>query len=188
MRPRSALRILALVPVAMLLVACAAPSPADAGPLGDRVRVRIASRGDVASITTARYWLLLQVRGPGDRVESFGVNAPEHSESEGIGGELAVKIASVLDLPYFAIVESLHGDRELVHDFVLPPGWRLDFAPGRFYAYRVADPDGRMVADLDPEVRFGQISADGSRYVELQATAGPDRRGSEFPPGWPPGR
>jgi hypothetical protein len=105
-----------------------------------------------------------------------------------VAGVGAVKIASVLDLPDFAFVESLHGDRELVHDFVLPPGWRLDFAPGRFYAYRVADPDSRMVADLDPEVRFGQVSADGSRYVDLQATAGPDRRGSEFPPGWPPGR
>jgi|688.fasta_scaffold278486_2 hypothetical protein len=188
MRRLRATSAVAFAAVGVLLAACAAPrNPADT-PLGDRVRVRIASRGDINSITTARYWLLLQVRGPRDRVESFGVNAPEASESESIGGSFAVKLESVLDLPDLADVESLHGDPELCHDFVLTPGWSLDFTPGRFYAYRVAGPDGRMVADLDPEIRIGQSTADGSRYVELQPTAGPDRRGAEFPPGWPPGR
>ncbi|MFO0278431.1 MAG: hypothetical protein ACK533_14240, partial [Planctomycetota bacterium] len=32
-----------------------------------------------------------------------------------VAGVGAVKIASVLDLPDFAFVESLHGDRERVH-------------------------------------------------------------------------
>ena len=173
---------------ATVLVACAAPAPSVAEELGDRVRVRIVSRGDVPSITTGRYRLLLQVRGPDGFVESFGVNAPEHSDSESVAGQIAVKVASVLRLPKFAFVESLHGDPELVHAFVLPKGFLLDFAPGRFYALRAVGSDGRMVADLEPEIRFGQITADGSRYVELAATVGPDVLGTDDPPGWPPGR
>lgn len=171
--------------VATVAVACTTPPAPELGELGNRVRVRIVSRGEVASITTARYRLLVCIRGPEGRVESFGVSAPEYAESEFIGGALAVKFTSVLDLPNLESHESLHGAADLVHDFVLPKGYALDFTPGRFFAYRVAA-NGRLVADLAPEIRFGQITADGSRYVELLPTAGPDLGEGDDPPGWPP--
>jgi len=159
------------------------PSPAE---LGNRVRVRIVSRGDIPSITTADYRLLLMLRTPDGRLETFGVHAPATSDCESIAGALAVKIRSVFALPV-VFCESLRADDPtLVHDFVLPAGYTLDFTPGRFYAYRVADPSRRKVADLAPEIRIGQITADGGRYLELQPTAGPEVRGSADPPGWPP--
>jgi hypothetical protein len=174
-----------LLVVVVLAAACASPPAPEIGELGSRVRVRIVSRGEVASITTARYRLLVCIRGPEGRVESFGVSAPRFSESESIGGSLAAKFKSVLDLPNLEFVESLQGAPELVHDFVLPKGYALDFTPGRFFAYRVAA-NGRLVADLAPEIRFGQITADGSRYLELAPTAGPDLGEDDDPPGWPP--
>ncbi len=173
-----------LVAVA-LTAACTSPPAPDVGELGSRVRVRIVSRGEIPSITTARYRLLVGIRGPDGRVEGFGVSAPEYAESESIGGALAIKFVSVLELPDLESPESLHGEPELVHDFVLPKGYALDFTPGRFFAYRVIG-DDRLVADLAPEIRIGQITADGSRYLELTPTAGPDLGESDDPPGWPP--
>jgi hypothetical protein len=130
---------------------------------------------------------MLVVRGPDGRTQAFGVAAFEYSESEGIAGELGVKIQDVYGLPPLVFAESLHAeDPALVHDFLLPAGYTLDFAPGHFYAYRVDRPRQRMIADLAPEIRLGQVSADGSRYLELQPSAGPDLVGSEDPPGWPP--
>ena len=169
--------------VAMNGCTMSTPPPAE---LGNRLRVRIASRGDVPSITTAGYWLLLVLRDPEGRLVSFGDYCPKWSDSESCIGSLGVKAHSLLDLPGSEAAESRHGDRELCHDVILPQGYTLSFAPGHHYAYRDGTGDRAWVADAAPEVRIGQITADGSRYVELTASDGPPLAGDQLPPNWPP--
>ena len=172
--------------LAWVLGACAAPPVPRPDELGNRIRVRVAGRGTVPSITTADYFLYFVVRGPDGRRASLRVLASETAESEGTALFLGKKIEVLLDLPRVQVVETLHGDTDCAEDIVLAPGCSLCFEPGSHYAYRIVDRSWRMAADRDPELHVGMITADGTGYVELQPASGPLLQRAQDPPGWPP--
>jgi len=171
--------------LALFMVACAtAPGPTPAE-LGNRIRIRIAGRGKVPSITTADYFLYLMVRGPDGGIAATRLLAPETMESEGLSLILGKRIEALFELPDVELTETLHGDPSCGEDIVLPAGCTLCFAPGSYYAYRIVDRSRIMTADLAPEIQLGVITADGSRYVELQPAAGPALERAKDPPSWP---
>lgn len=175
-----------------LLAACTAPpapmpTPAE---LGDRVRIRIDGRNrEVPSITTADYFLSFVALGPDGQRKACRVYAPESAESEGLSLSVGSRIFRVFAREGWPdLGETRHGDPALCEDLVLPPGVSLCFEPGTCFAYRIVDHGLTMAADLDPEIRIGQIRADGSGYVELQPGAGPVLPRADDPPNWPPPR
>lgn len=187
----SALRRTASITIGLALLAgCAAAPPPMPRPdeLGDRVRIRIVGRNpDVPSITTADCFLSFVALGPDGQRKACRVYAPESAESEGLSLVVGSRIFRVFDREGWPdLGETRHGDPTLGEDLVLPPGVSLCFEPGSCFAYRIVDHGPTMAADLDPEIRIGQLRADGSGYVELQPVAGPDLPRAADPPGWPP--
>jgi hypothetical protein len=168
----------------ILLTGCTAAGPAPES-LGNRIRVRIDGRGREPSITTADYFLYLMVRGPDGRLHATRIHAPETAESEGMSLVIGKHIEKLCELPKVELVETLHGDPRCAEDIVLAPGYTLSFAPGSYYAYRIVDRTRTMHADRAAEIRLGMITADGSRYLELEAADGPPLERATDPPGWP---
>ncbi|MCA8952859.1 MAG: hypothetical protein KDE27_25340 [Planctomycetes bacterium] len=171
-----------------LLAGCSSvpPRPTRAD-LGDRVRIRIDGRDPAASsITTADYFLFFLVIDVDGGRRPVRANTTLCASSEGIALGISTDVFGALDRELWAeIDETSRGDHELCEDFVLPPGTMLCFEPGTCFAYRIVDEGPRMVAELAPEVRIGQIRADGSDYVELQPVDGPELPRAADPPGWP---
>lgn len=171
-----------------LLAACAAPPTAPE--LGDRVRIRIDGRDPaVPSITTADCFLSFLVLGPDGERRPIRAYAPEASESEGLSLIVGHRIHVAIGREGWPdLGETRHGDPRLCEDLVLPPGTSLCFEPGTCFAYRIVDRGPTMRADLAPEIRIGQIRADGTGYVEMETSDGPELERAADPPGWPPER
>lgn len=160
-----------------------APAPDE---LADRVRVRIAGR-EIPSITSADYFLFFVVQGDDGRGEPIRVLATHYTSCEGLSLVAGSRVWFAFDQEGWPeLGPSRHGPADLCADFALPPGTRLCFEPGTFFAYRIVDEGPTMVADLDPEISIGQLRADGSGYVELPPSAGPELPRAQDPPGWPP--
>ena len=168
----------------LIVAACVATSDGKEA-LGQRLRVRIAGRGQEPSITSAEHRIFLLLRAPDGRILPWQEHSPEYEESEGLCGSIGVRLGSVLELPSLTVAESLHGNAPLVHDLVLPPGYTVVDAPGSFFVCRRIAGTTRFVADADPEIRLGQIAADGSRYFELTPGHGVEVTYETAPPGWP---
>lgn len=159
------------------------PAPAD---LADRVRIRIAGR-EIPSITSADYFLFFVVLGEDGRREPIRVLATLYMSSGGLALAAGSQVWFTFDQEDWPELDSSrHGPEDLCEDFGLPPGTRLCFEPGTFFAYRIVDEGPTMVADLDPEIWIGQLRADGSGYVELQPSDGPELPRAQDPPDWPP--
>lgn len=174
------------IAVLCLIAAGCAATPVVTEPLGQRLRIRIAGRGQEPSITSAEHLLFLVLRTPDGRAVPVRLHSPEYEESEGLCGSIGVRAEYALGLPAVTYAESLHGDARLVHDLVLAPGYGLDFAPGAFFACRRVDATNRFVAETGSEIRVGQITADGSRYIEAASGHGVEATYDTDPPGWPP--
>lgn len=172
--------------VLFLIAAGCVTTPTGVESMGQRIRLRIAGRGQEPSITSAEHRIFLVLRGPGGRTVPMRVHSPQHDESEGLCGSICVRAESILDLPQFTVAESVHGAAPLVHDLVLPPGHDVVGAPGAFFVCRQVAGTNRFVADADPEIWLGQITADDSRYIELTPGRGVEATYETDPPGWPP--
>ncbi|MCB9877728.1 MAG: hypothetical protein H6835_09025 [Planctomycetes bacterium] len=173
--------------LALLFGACAssAPSPDQLGP---RIRCRIVARGPVDSITSAEHRVfLLLVAADGTR-RAVRLFSPAYAESEGICGELGVDGEILFEREGAENHESVAGEPTKVHDVVIADDIGLCFAPGSFYVYRRVEGTKRFAADPDPEIRFGQVRRDGSGYVELTPSLGPEIGYDDDPPGWPPAK
>lgn len=160
------------------------PSPTD---LGNRIRVRIDGR-EIPSITTADYFIYAAVRGPDGTRHGVDLYAPAYSSSEGLSLGLGMRIARTFELPDTELEESLKTEPSLAEDILLPDGYTLCFEPGTFYAYRIIDHGPTMAADLAPEIRLGQLTKDGTSYVEVAPSSGPIIKRAAPPPNWPPGK
>lgn len=183
--------MLRALPVACLLVGCLSVVGGCVGggaaavpELGARVRCRIAGRGDVPSITSADHRVFVVLQERDGRRLPVRVFSPKYASSEGLLGAIGVRAASLLQRERPTWSESLHGDPELVHDMLFE-GVDLCFEPGSFYVYRHDGETGRFVADPDPEIRLGQLRADGSGYEELTPSLGPAIDYDDDPAGWP---
>ena len=174
-----------LAVLVVLFAGCAAGADPAPLALGNRIRVRIEGRGEVPSITTADYFLYLTVRGPDGTRWATRVLAPETAESEGMSLFVGKHIEKKCDLPDVELTETLHGDRSCCEDIVLAPGYTLCFDPGSYYSYRIVDRGQTMIAERQAEIRLGAITADGSRYVEVEGADGPPLERAADPPGWP---
>jgi len=162
----------------------ALPSPAD---LSNRIRVRIDSR-EIPTITTADYFIYAVVRGPDGTRRGVNAYAPAYISSEGLSLMLGMKIERTFQLPDIELEETLKIEPSLAEDILLPDGYTLCFEPGTFYAYRIIDAGRTMAADLAPEIRLGQLTKDGTSYVEVAASNGPILKRAATPPNWPPGK
>jgi hypothetical protein len=172
--------------VLFLFAAGCVTTPTGTEAMGQRIRVRIAGRGQEPSITSAEHRIFLVLRRPDGRTVPMRMHSPQYDESEGLCGSIGVRAESLLDLSESTFAESLHGAAPLVHDLVLPPGHTVVGAPGAFFVCRQVAGTNRFVAEADPEIRLGQITADGSRYVELTPGRGIEVTYETDPPGWPP--
>lgn len=174
------------IAVLVLIAAGCVATPPGIESLGQRIRLRIAGRGQESSITSAEHRIFLLLRAPDGRALPVRVHSPEYDESEGLCGSIGVRAESVLDLPPVTFAESLHGNTSHVHDLVLPSGHTVVCAPGAFFVCRRVAGTNRFVADGDPEIWLGQITVDGSRYVEVAPGHGVEVTYETDPPGWPP--
>ncbi|MEZ6036248.1 MAG: hypothetical protein R3F29_02125 [Planctomycetota bacterium] len=170
-----------------LLAACVG-SPSSPAELGPRIRCRIVARGPVDSITSAEHRVfVVLVDGSGAR-KKVRLFSPEYAESEGLCGELGVDGEILFEREGAENHESLTGELTKVHDVVISDDIGLCFEPGSYYVYRRIEGTKRFAADPDPEIRFGQVRRDGSGYVELTPSVGPEIGYDDDPPGWPPAK
>ena len=167
----------------VLLAGCSAhPAPASGGA---RARVLVEGRGAEPSITREHYHLLCAFTDAPGRTIALGVDVPQWSESAGIAGEIAAKLASLLDVPPLAVVEIAQGGPSRAAEIVLPAGFALCAEPGHHFVYRYGA-DGVEEPDADPEVRLATATADG-QIARLPLSVG-RRFGRGDPiPDWPPG-
>lgn len=179
-----------LTVLVLIAAGCAAAPPGDES-AGQRLRVRIAGRGQEPSITSAEHRIFVLLRAPDGRILPWREHSPAYDESEGLCGSIGVRLGSLLELPTsgvpsWTLVESRQGNAPLVHDLVLPPGCTIVDAPGSFFVCRRVAGTDRFVVDADPEIRLGRLTADGSRYVELAPGRDGEVTFETDPPGWPP--
>lgn len=169
---------------AVFFAGCAAEPGSVSESLGNRLRVRIEGRGQEKSITTADYFLYLMFRCPDGTLAETRIYAPEFAESEGMSLDIGTHIERYHDPARVRLEETLHGDPRCCHDIVLPAGVSISFEPGSYFAYRIVDHTRMMRVDRDAEIRLGMITADGSRYVEVESADGPPIERATDPPGW----
>jgi hypothetical protein len=174
-----------LTVLVLIAAGCAAAPPGEES-AGQRLRVRIAGRGQEPSITSAEHRIFVLLRAPDGRILPRREHSPAYDESEGLCGSIGARLESLLELPSLTVAESLHGNEPLVHDLVLPPGYTVVEAPGSFFVCRRIAGTEHFVADADPEIRLGRLAADGSRYVELAPGRDGEVTFETDPPGWPP--
>lgn len=155
----------------LLLAACTTveqPTPAE---LGQRVRVRVDGR-EIDSILTRDCFVFFAVLCPDGTRVPMRIRAPASSGCEGLSLIVANEITMRCSCGDLDLVPAQHGPKDQVADLVLPDGYALDFTPGSYLVYAIAA-DRTATADTGPELRLGQIAADGTRYVELSPASGP---------------
>ena len=181
-------RLTRLLAALSLVVAACSSTPPAAEPevAGQRLRCRIAGRGQEPSITTAAYRIYLVLQGPDGRRETACLHVPPYAESEYVAGYLGVLFEELFALADLLTTESRHGEPTLVHDLVLPRGCSIDLRPGAWFVCRRVGESTRFVAEADAEITLGLLRADGAGYDEPTPAHGVEATFDAAPPGWPP--